>query len=454
MPRVAWRCHRRRFFEKLCAYLGSHHVWDDTIYSYALLHNDLATLREWIQHQNDFIAECGPYLSTPLIALDPVERRAYEHLEYSPLVNPRAHRLGNEARIANPAILTQYRALLDVLAHKPALVAADHMSVAYYLFLQDRIEEALARFSRVDANDLPTRLQHDYFQCYVGFYQDNLADARRIAAQYRDYPIGRWRLVFADVTRQLDAIAGTTGHAEDASPPDRDHQLVDLAASEPAVEFKVDQKTLALSYRNLTEVIVNYYLMDPEFSFSSNPFMSDDATRFGIIKPNHASVLALPVGQDTLDVPLPAEFATANVLVEVVAAGQCKVHAYHANSLKLTLAENYGRLEARDPASNCAISRAYVKVYARLKNGTIRFFKDGYTDLRGGFDYASLNGGSPVAPAPLPRHGMPGASPAVQNGLDYQMLKPAELPEIDKFAILLLSEANGTTTREVSPPSE
>lgn len=46
----------------------------------------------------------------------------------------------------------------------------------------------------------------------------------------------------------------------------------------------------------------------------------------------------------------------------------------------------------------------------------------------------------------------PGATP--NNGLDYQMLKSAELPEIEKFAILILSDANGATTREVGPPSE
>jgi hypothetical protein len=45
----------------------------------------------------------------------------------------------------------------------------------------------------------------------------------------------------------------------------------------------------------------------------------------------------------------------------------------------------------RDAAENKAVSKAYVKVYARLRNGEIRFFKDGYTDLRGKFDYASLN---------------------------------------------------------------
>jgi hypothetical protein len=37
------------------------------------------------------------------------------------------------------------------------------------------------------------------------------------------------------------------------------------------------------------------------------------------------------------------------------------------------------------------LSRVYVKAFSRLKNGSIKFYKDGYTDLRGKFDYLSLN---------------------------------------------------------------
>ena len=39
------------------------------------------------------------------------------------------------------------------------------------------------------------------------------------------------------------------------------------------------------------------------------------------------------------------------------------------------------------------MSKVYVKVYAKMKDGNIRFYKDGYTDLRGCFDYTSLNTG-------------------------------------------------------------
>ena len=339
--------------------------------------------------------------------IDPIERRAYEHLEYSPLVNQRAHRLGNEARIANPAVLGAISARCwSILAHKPTLDAIDNMSVTYYLFLQDRVEEALGRFHSVDPKALPTRLQHDYFRCYAGFYESNLAEARGIAAQYSDYPVTRWRLLFADVTSQLDEIDGKAveGREGRRAGPRETTDRTRRSASRASIS-RSRTRRIGLNYRNLAEVTINYYLMDPEFSFSSNPFVSEDASRFSIIKPNKTAIQKLPKDKDTLDVPLPAEFARANVLVEIVAAGQRKAQAYHANTLKLTLAENYGRLEARDSTNDRAVSKAYVKVYARLKNGTVRFFKDGYTDLRGRFDYASLNGGAPGQPVPLSMSG-------------------------------------------------
>ena len=39
------------------------------------------------------------------------------------------------------------------------------------------------------------------------------------------------------------------------------------------------------------------------------------------------------------------------------------------------------------------IATAYVKVYAKYPDGSVRFYKDGYTDSRGRFDYASVSAG-------------------------------------------------------------
>ena len=450
LEKIAWRARKSAaFFRKVMALLARRHVWSEPIARYALQHNDTPALREWLRHRDDFIGECGPYLDAKLVRIDPIERRAYEHLEYSPLVNQRVHRVGAERRIPNPVFRAQYQALLGILAHKPAMDAMDDMSVTYFLFLQDRVEEALARFHTIKPEALPVRLQHDYFRCYAAFYEEKLPEARGLANQYADYPVDRWRKLFAEVGAQLDEIEGKGAAAAKADgQKDREAQQGELAATEPSFDFKVENRSIALTWKNLGEVTVNYYLMDPEFLFSSSPFVTQDAGRFSIIKPTKTAVEKLPAGKDATDLALPAEFAKANVLVEILGGGQRKAQAYHANTFKLTLAENYGRLEVRDQAAGKAVAKAYVKVYARLKNGTVRFFKDGYTDLRGKFDYASLNSSESAQPRPLVRDSGSG------ENMSYQMLKPEELGSVEKLAILILSEAHGATVREVNPPAQ
>jgi len=151
------------FFRKLIGLLEKDHVWSEPIYRYALQHNELAPLREWLRHRDDFLAQCGPWLDAKPIRIDPIERRAYEHLEYSPLINQRAHRLGADNRVANPVLRGQYEALLRILAHKTALDAMDDMSIVYFLFLQDRTEEALVRFATIKPEAL--RCLEDLQRC-------------------------------------------------------------------------------------------------------------------------------------------------------------------------------------------------------------------------------------------------------------------------------------------------
>jgi hypothetical protein len=90
-----------------------------------------------------------------------------------------------------------------------------------------------------------------------------------------------------------------------------------------------------------------------------------------------------------------------------------------------------------------------VKVYARLQGGTVRFLKDGYTDLRGRFDYASLNDSTSPTPAPAGFGGGPGSE---GSGLDYQMLRPDEINRVEKLAVLVLSDTHGAAVRELDPP--
>lgn len=417
LSRIAWRMKDAAFFQKVIALLREQFAYDGTLWSYGLLHNDLPVIRQYLQHADDFLANCGAWLESEPLTIDPVARRAYQFLEYKPLVNARTHRLGEKREIQNEALLAQYRNMLRILSFKSSLDDVDRMSVTYYLLLQDRVAEGIEQLARVDVTKLPEQLQHDYFKAYVAFYKQEPEAAKAIAEKYRDYPVDRWRDLFADVTSQVAEIEG--GAEEVVDGENREQRQGQFASMEPTFELKIEDGAIHLTARNLKQVTINYYPMDLELLFSTNPFVGQDAALFSMIRPNRSDVVQVPADRAETTIPLPDEFKSSNVLVEVVGAGQRKALAHYANSLDVQVAENYGRLQVM-ATDGKLLPVTYVKVYARMKDGTVRYYKDGYTDLRGKFDYTSLN--------------------------------TDELPDVAKFSILILSEKNGALVREASPP--
>jgi hypothetical protein len=107
--------------------------------------------------------------------------------------------------------------------------------------------------------------------------------------------------------------------------------------------------------------------------------------------------------------------------VEITAGGKTQARAYYANELNIQISENFGRLQVLHAADSRPLAKAYVKVFAEI-NGQPKFYKDGYTDLRGKFDYASLSTG--------------------------------QLDQATRFSILVMSEAHGAAVKEAKPPRQ
>ena len=68
-----------------------------------------------------------------------------------------------------------------------------------------------------------------------------------------------------------------------------------------------------------------------------------------------------------------------------------------------------------------ALTKVYVKWFSKSTNGEVSFFKDGYTDIRGRFDYVSLN--------------------------------TSDLKGVQKFALFIMSDSHGSLIRECNPPT-
>jgi hypothetical protein len=418
LERIAWRMQDAAFFRKTLALLTQRRVYNHTLWSYGLKHDEPPALREFLQHCDGFLARCGDYLDCRLVTIDPVVRKSYQHMEYWPLVNARAHPLGKTRTILNDRFHQQYMRLMRVLSCRPKLDDDDLMSVTYYLLLQDRIEEAAGFFAQVDARKLATQLQYDYFTAYLDFYTEAPKQARALAAKYADYPVDRWRNLFANVAAQLDEIEGKAPKVVDKD--DHAQQQAKLAATEGAFDFKVEARKITLNYQNLSECLVRYYLMDVELLFSRNPFVQQRTGQFAYVRPNETATVKLDPAKTVHTFDLPEKFHGSNVMVEIVAGGVAKAQAYYSNALALQVIESYGQVKVTHEKTGKPLAKVYVKAYARTREGEVRFYKDGYTDLRGRFDYASLN--------------------------------TNEIDNVERFALLVLSETDGAVVREAAPP--
>jgi hypothetical protein len=217
----------------------------------------------------------------------------------------------------------------------------------------------------------------------------------------------------------------------------------------------VENRTVSITWKGLSSVTVNYHRMDPEFLFSRNPFADRDGDQPSILQPALSTVVPLPAGKNALDLPIPAALAKEPLMVEVVGGGRRRSRMHHAHAFRLQMAENEGTLEVSEPAGNRPVSKAYVKVYGRLDNGQIRFVKDGYTDLRGRFDYVGTNESMTGAGESRPVIDRPsGVGPGEESdGLDHPALAPDEGVRIRRLAVLVLSETLGATVREVEAPA-
>lgn len=418
LDRIAWRMHDKASFEKIIPLLAARHVYSHTLWSYALLHNAVAAANEFLQHADNIVNEAGGKLKSTLLTINLIARRVYEHLEYKPLVNARAHALGKQRKIVNDRLLWQYHRFLKELAYERTLNDEEQLAVTYYLLLQDRIEESLAAFAKVDRGNVAEKMQYDYCAAYAKFFTDEPEAARAIAEKYATHPVDRWRNTFAAISAQLDEASGKNVAAID--PENRDQQQGTLAATEPSFDFTVESRKINVEYRNLETVTINFYEMDVELLFSRNPFVQQVGGNFASIKPNRSLVVALQKDEASQSIDLPNDLKNSNVLIEIVGAGETKTQPYFSNSLSVQVIENYGQVAVTQAETKKPVSKAYVKVYAQTARGEVKFYKDGYTDLRGRFDYASLN----------------------TNDLDAAL----------KFSILILSDDHGAIVKEATPP--
>ena len=423
LNKIAFRMADEEFFKRAIETLRKRFVYSPVLWSYGIKHNDAETIREYMTYSNKITNNLGLVFDSDLVTIDPVQRRWYQHREYWPLVNARAHQLGADRRILNPNFAQQYRKLLLAMAYRRDLSDDSHLVLTYYMLLQDRVEAALEHFDKAEQAKLDYQMQYDYCDAYLDFYREDPASAAKKASKWAEYPVDHWRKRFQEILNQVDQINAGAVKAADAD--DAGQQQTELAAKSESIDLEVAGGQAKLTFQNVKQATVNFYEMDIEQLFSRSPFAQNNLEGFSLIRPNMTTELKLRAskkGQGVKKLTIPDELKNKNVLIEVVAADQTRAKPLFTNSLAIGMFENYGQVQVRVEKTAVPLSKAYVKVYAQTSSGEVRFHKDGYTDLRGRFDYVSQ-------------------SNRANDG-------------ITKYSILIMSEENGSVIRQANPPRE
>ncbi len=421
LNKIAYRYKNKDFYQRLIKVLGNKHRYDATAWSYGIKHNIPELISEYL-HINGFANKSGDYLDSGLIKINAVDSGKYLHKEFWPLINKRVFQFGMTRYIENKQLFEQYNSLLRLLSYKGRINNSDKLAVAYYLLLQDRVAEAIEWFAKVDKSKIDEQMQFDYMAAYLAFYKSDIKQAYSIAERYSNYPIKHWRDMFLDIvsqSKQINSEEMEQGAAASAE-KDRERRMFKFASKDPSIDLKAVDKKVQLRLKNLESCDLNFYSMDLEVLFSRNPFAMQLSEQFALIKPNLSIVIDKPQDSELVEIDIPQELKGKSLLVEANASGVSSSINYYPNTLVAQISKNYGIAKVSSVLSNKPLSSVYIKVYAKMKNGDVRFYKDGYTDLRGMFDYLS------------------------QNADDLQ--------QIEKLSMLILSHDNGSLIKEVYPP--
>lgn len=162
------------------------------------------------------------------------------------------------------------------------------------------------------------------------------------------------------------------------------------------------QTAITIDHSNISEVKISVYFINAEFLFSNAPFSllpgsnsTEVLKEFSFVKPSTTFTLSLNDSNGQQTVPLEDIFpdlTSSSSMVKVSGGGLEQALLHFGNSLRVRVMERLGVLEVASSEENVPMAGAYVKVFAsRRDTHATEFHKDGYTDRRGRFDYATIS---------------------------------------------------------------
>ena len=421
---VFWLAKDKEFFKKLIGILRNRGIFNSVFWGYGFMHYDIEAIKEYLNEKTFIKEQLGEGFSSSLINISDVDEPYLSpHLDYAPLFNARVHPLGKrESYIDNDQFKETYQKFIIKLMGMEKINARNLLRLTYYLILQERIDEAFKVFKKIEPKDVigsehkSEKIQYDYINAYIDFClgYPKFEIATKVCLKYKNFPLLNWREKFEEIENELFEFngkeivtmssieKGMEGIDLDKKQTRKDMEK-ELKEKEPRLSFSIKEKQLEIIHSNISSISIKFYPIDLETLFSRSPEISSiingnnnkSSDDFCFVVPNFSTVLKIDESkinkfENITIYEIPKEFNTKNIFIEISSESFKVFDMYFSANLKVIITESIGELKVVDDKLKPVI-KAYVKVYCKSQNGETEFYKDGYTDLRGKFDYISLN---------------------------------------------------------------
>jgi len=422
----------KAFYTNLIKVLRNRGYYNNNVWSFGFHHKDEKAIREYLTTNNSIKIDLGYDFKSSLYSYSDTDDAKYHpHLEYSPLYNARKHPFGNkdnknETNIANKEFSDTYKKfIIDLLALKE-LTIKENLRLTYYLILQDRMEDALNAFNKIKKEEINDdnknknyKIQYDYINAYLDFCfgYPEFKIAKSICDKYKDFPLTHWREKFEEIQDELFIYENkekVTMNEIENEVNKKKALTKELREQEPKLSYTIDNKEgkIILLHSNIHTVDIKFYFIDLETMFTRDPKISEIMNKdkndknnsnnmkenFGFVQPNYSDTIKIPEDKIKNDnstlYEIPKEYKNKNLFIEIKAESIKLFDIYLSSNLHLVITESLGELKALKSVDNSLkpVIKAYVKVYVELNNNNeVQFYKDGYTDLNGKFNYLALN---------------------------------------------------------------
>ena len=420
------------FFNKLISILRKRGYYHHNVWSFGFHHKDEKAIQEYLSTKINIKNDLGYDFKSSLYSYsDSDDAKINPHLEYSPLYNSRKHPFGNKndknsSNIANKELNDTYHKFIVDLLSIQKLTIKEKLRLTYYLILQDRMDEALDIFEKIKKEEINDnknknyKIQYDYINAYLDFCfgYPEFKISKSICNKYKDFPLTHWREKFEEIEDQLLEYEGKEKVSMDKISDENEkninkkHLSKELKEKEPKLSFTIDNKNgkIILLHSNISEIDIKFYFIDLETLFTRDPKISEMMNKdknkenninnnmndhFGYVQYNYAETIKIEKekinkNENSTKYDIPEKYRNKNLFVEIKAESIKLFDIYLSSNLYIVITESLGELKVID-INLKAITKAYVKVYVELNDNNVQFYKDGYTDLNGKFNYLALN---------------------------------------------------------------